>query len=253
MCTTGIAFSKNATYVFKNRDLVETLKMKPPEIRKGKCAYVAFPRPTGGIWFGVNEKGIGLTASDAHTVRKYPVQRNAGDKITRIYEDIIANASTLKEAEKIMTDSFKKTIKVSDMLIITDSKKASAYEYTPEKQVIRRKTKGALLRANSFLVLKGAPGEKEDPSSHLRYGREKELLSEKISLAQIKKVLRDHVNGSGENSICRHGMKTGEYTTQGSAIVEIKKNIINIYYVANKMPCDSEYIQITLARSTVTS
>ena len=252
MCTTGIAFSKNATYVFKNRDLVETLKMKPPEIRKGKCAYVAFPRPTGGIWFGVNEKGIGLTASDAHTMRKYSAQRNAGDKITRIYEDIIANASTLKEAEKIMTDSFKKTIKVPDMLIITDSKKASAYEYTPEKQVIQRKTKGALLRANSFLVLKGAPDRKEDLSSYLRYEREKEILSEKISLAQIKKVLRDHVNGPGENSICRHGMKKGEYMTQGSAIVEIKKRIIAVYYIANKNPCISEYTRIQLVRNIST-
>ncbi len=133
MCTIGVVFSRKATYIFKNRDLTKPMKTGLPEIRAGKCKYIAFPRPTGGIWFGVNEYGIALTASDAHVIKKYPPQRNAGDKITAIYEDIIANSFTLEEAEKIMIYSFRKKIKVPDMLIISNSKTASAYEYTPEK------------------------------------------------------------------------------------------------------------------------
>lgn len=50
------------------------------EIRTGKYKYIAFPGPKGGIWFGVNEYGIALTASDAHFIKKYPAQRNAGKK-----------------------------------------------------------------------------------------------------------------------------------------------------------------------------
>ncbi len=241
MCTIGVVFSENVTYVFKNRDLIETVKMDSPEIRKGKYKYVAFPRPKGGIWFGVNEKGIALTASDAHTIRKYPEQKDAGDKITAIYEDILATASTLKEAEKIMVNFFKKQIKVPDMLIIADSKKATAYEYTPEKQAIQRKTSCAMLRANSFLVLEGASDRIKDSSSHLRYERAEHLLSGKITLAHIKKTLRDHQNGPGENSICRHAKKSGEYTTQYSAIAEIKNKTINIHYIANKNPCAGAY------------
>ncbi len=249
MCTIGVVFSGDVTYVFKNRDLPETVKMDSPEIRKGKYKYLALPRPKGGIWFGVNENGIALTASDAHTTKTYPEQKNAGDLITSIYENIIANSSTLKEAEKIMVTSFKKQIKVPDMLIITDSKKASAYEYTPEKQIIQRKTKGAILRANSFLVLEGALERIKDSSSHLRHERAKQMLSGKTSLADIKKTLRDHKNGPAENSICRHGKEESEYTTQYSVIAEIKDKTINIYYIANKNPCAGTYKKITLKRA----
>lgn len=248
MCTTGAVFSENAAYVFKNRDLTKIIKMGLPEIRKEKYKYVAFPRPTGGIWFGVNEHGIALTASDAHLIKKYPAQRNAGDKITAIYEKIIANASTLKEAEKIMADSFRKKIKVQDMLIIADENTAVAYEYTPEKQAVQRATKAPMLRANSFLVLPGVPSIKADPSSHLRYGREKEMLSGWASLELVKKTLSDHKNGPGENSICRHGTKKGEYTTQYSAIAEITAKKITVYYVANGKPCEGKYETITLLR-----
>jgi len=248
MCTIGVVFSKKAAYVFKNRDLTEKILMAKPLVKKGKHTYIAFPRPTGGIWFGVNECGIALTASDAHTIKKYPEQKNAGDKITAIYEEIIASSSTLKEAEKIMVDSFRKKIKVPDMLIITDSKTALTYEYTPEKQILDRKTLGPMLRANSFLVLVGAPCKKDDPSSHLRYEREKELLSGKITLSKIKKILRDHKNGPGENSICRHGKKNGEYTTQYTAIAKITAMNIMIYYIANKKPCVGKWDEIALPR-----
>ena len=249
MCTTGVVFSDKATYVFKNRDLTETVKMGLPEIRAGKNRYIAFFRPAGGIWFGVNEKGIALTASDAHTIRKYPEQKEVGNKIACIYESIVANASTIEEAEKIMVDSFRKNIKVPDMLIISDSKTAVAYEYTPKKEAMQRETEGALLRTNSFKVLPGAPDENKDPSSHLRFRREKELIRGVCSSEQIKKLLRDHENGPGENSICRHGIKKGEYTTQYSVIAEIKDTVIDVYYVANNMPCREEYKKITLKRS----
>ncbi len=225
------------------------MKTGLPEIRAGKCKYIAFPRPTGGIWFGVNEYGIALTASDAHTIKKYPPQRNAGDKITAIYEDIIANSFTLEEAEKIMVDSFRKKIKVPDMLIISNSKTASAYEYTPEKQVIQKATKSPMLRTNSFRILKGAPDRKNDPSSHLRHERIKELLSGKIYLAKIKAALADHENGPGENSICRHGRKKGEYNTQYFAITEITEKKITVYYVANKKPCEGEWESIEIQKA----
>lgn len=248
MCTIGAVFSKKTAYVFKNRDLTKPTIGALPEIRTGKYKYIAFPRPRGGIWFGVNEYGIALTASDAHFIKKYPPQRNAGDKITAIYEDIIANSSTLGKAEKIVVDSFRKKIKVPDILIISDSKRASAYEYTPEKQAIQKATKSSILRANSFLVLKGAPDRKNDPSSYLRYKRIKELLSGKISLAKIKAALANHKNGPGENSICRHGRKKGEYTTQYSAIAEIAEKKIKVYYMANKKPCEGKWKSIEIQR-----
>lgn len=234
MCTIGVVFSEKAAYVFKNRDLTKPTIGALPEIRTGKYKYIAFPRPKGGIWFGVNEYGVAITASDAHFVKKYPAQRDVGEKITAIYEDIIANSSTLDKAEKIMADSFRKKIKVPDMLIISDSKRASIYEYTPEKQAIQKATKSPTLRANSFCVLKGAPDRKKDPSSHLRRERISELLYGKISLAKIKAALADHESGPGENSICRHGVEKGEYTTQYSVIAEITANKIKVYYAANK-------------------
>lgn len=246
MCTIGVVFSRKAIYIFKNRDLTKPTIGALPEIRTGKYKYIAFPRPKGGIWFGINEYGVAITASDAHFIKKYPAQRNAGEKITAIYEDIIANSSTLDKAEKIMVDSFRKKIKVPDMLIISDSDTANVYEYTPEKQAIQRATKRPMLRANSFLVLKGAPDRKNDPSSHLRYERIKWLLSGKISLAKIKAALADHENGPGENSICRHGRKKEEYKTQYSAIAEITAKKIAVYYIANKKPCEGEWEKIEI-------
>lgn len=248
MCTIGVAFTDDATYVFKNRDLTEKQVMSDPDLRVGKHKYLAFPRPTKGIWFGINERGIALTASDAHTIKSYPPQENAGDMITSIYENIIANSSTLEEAEKLMVHSFTKTIELPDILIIADSKKAIAYEYTPEKQAIERKTAGILLRTNSFLILNGAPGKNIDPSSHLRYERELGLLKDKITLQQIKKTLKDHKNGPSENSICRHGKEKHEYTTQYSVIAEIKGTELNVYYIANDYPCRSEYKKIALSK-----
>lgn len=248
MCTIGVVFSQRAVYVFKNRDLTKPTLGALPEIRTGKCKYIAFPRPKGGIWFGVNEYGVALTASDAHFIKKYPAQRGVGEKITAIYEDIIANSSTLGEAEKIMADSFRKKIEVPDMLIVSDSDTASVYEYTPEKQAIKRATKSPMLRANSFCVLKGAPNRKKDPSSHLRRERIEELLSEKISLVKIKTALADHKNGPGENSICRHGVKRGEYTTQYSAIAEITAKKIKVFYVANKKPCQEKWEKLEIQR-----
>lgn len=248
MCTIGVAFTEDATYIFKNRDLTEKQLMSEPEMRLGKHNYIAFPRPTKGIWFGINEHAIALTASDAHTKKTYPEQENAGDIITSIYENIIANSANLKEAEKIMVESFRRLINVPDMLIIADTKTAIAYEYTPEKQALEKKTTGTILRANSFLILSDAPEKKDDPSSHLRYERESELLKEEITLHWIKKTLSDHKNGPGENSICRHGKEKGEYTTQYSVIAEVKKDIIHIYYTANNHPCRSAYKRIELKR-----
>ena len=75
-----------------------------------------------------------------------------------------------------------------------------------------------------------------------------ELLSKtnvNITVEDVKRLCKDHINGPSAFSICRHGGE-GEYKTLCSSIIEIGDNEITSHYIVNRFPCESEYKTLSL-------
>jgi hypothetical protein len=81
-------------------------------------------------------------------------------------------------------------------------------------------------RANRFQLFEHR-NQPEDVSSVCRYQRCMQLLCSnegKLTLEKMTAFSRDHANGPGPNSICRHGDDYHEETSLGAAAIEINGN-----------------------------
>jgi hypothetical protein len=81
-------------------------------------------------------------------------------------------------------------------------------------------------RANRFQLLEYT-NQPEDVSSVCRYQRCLQLLREnagELTLEKLATFSRDHANGPGPNSICRHGTHYTEETSLGAAAIEIDRD-----------------------------
>jgi hypothetical protein len=84
----------------------------------------------------------------------------------------------------------------------------------------------------------GPSSEKNYSSSYYRYDRIKELLTSKagqISFSTFEAFSRDHGNGPGDLSICRHGKSI---CTNSAFIVEPKRRRL---HVLTGTPCQNKY------------
>jgi hypothetical protein len=90
-------------------------------------------------------------------------------------------------------------------------------------------------RANHFKLIHDL-NDPEDIAGHKRYARCMELLegnSGNITREKMIEFSRDHANGPGPNSICRHGQAPEEETSLAAMVMEInpdqpKKSLVTI-------------------------
>ncbi len=242
MCTIGAVLGKSLL-LFKNRDLKHKKPNPEPCVYEGTYKYIGFGREKGaGVWAGINEKGIGLVASDAHTAKKYPSPKNASELVFGTYAQVLSEAKSVSAAKKLLVD-FYETLKVPDIVLVAGKKKALVIEYTPEGTRFDSISSGFIVRTNHFLLAPGAKPKEKDPDTYARYGRAVELLSENSSLEGVKNLCRDHANGPSLNSVCRHS--ENNYNTIYSAIMVSSENV-SAHYVANGYPCMGGYKTVSL-------
>lgn len=242
MCTIG-AILGESLLLFKNRDLTHGKPNPPPEVREGKYRYLGFGREKGiGTWAGINEKGLGLVASDAHTTKKYQSPKNASDLVFGAYEKALSEKRSASSAKKSLIE-FYGGLKLPDIVLVADRKRAIVIEYSPERRRLEGIRAGFVVRTNNFIIAPGAKPREDDPDTYLRYERARALLSSDSSIGGVKALCRDHASGPSLNSICRHSEKG--YNTIYSAIMQASENI-SAEYLANEHPCAGEYKKIVL-------
>lgn len=242
MCTIGAVLGKELV-LFKNRDLDHYRPNPAPEVRTGRFDYVGFGREKGaGVWAGMNRKGLGLVASDAHTIKDYPAPKDAADRIFGAYENVLAEQKSASSAKKFLL-SFYKNLGLPDMVLVADRKRAFVIEYSPGRYRIEEVTAGFVVRTNHFLLAPGAKPVAKDPDSYARYARARALLSSGRSVAAVERLCRDHENGPSLNSVCRHS--DGDYRTLCSAIMVASESIL-CRYIVNRYPCVGEYKSLAL-------
>lgn len=78
-------------------------------------------------------------------------------------------------------------------------------------------------RSNCFVLLNDL-NQEDDLSSICRYTRTQQILRQKkgkITGNDMISMSKDHENGPGQNSICRHGERYDEETTLSAAVMEV--------------------------------
>ncbi len=246
MCTIGSTLN-NELIIFKNCDLIKETKFYKPKIRKGKYKYLAFARRgKPGLWAGINQFGLGIVAADTYTKKKYRAKPYTLYNIFKGYEKTVSDFKNVDEAINFLKEHYKNKIKVvPDLIIVADRNQMAVFEFIPpDKFGIRIKNKGYILRTNQFRILKGGRDENEDPESYIRLNNALKIIQKNDSLSSIKRLCKNHKNGPGKFSICRHG-KTEEHKTQASVIMTAGKEV-KAYFIVNNFPCKGKYQEVKL-------
>ncbi len=246
-CTIGAVCAPDGLVVFKNCDLaIRTLFYKPKLIKQGGFRRIELRREgRPGPWAGLNEHGLGLVAADFHSVddSRYSLPEDEINGIFRCYGNILAQCATVKESKELL-DAHYKHVSAPDIVLVASPAGAAAAEFMPEHGWRFEEAAGQkfLLRTNTPRNFPeyAKPIEK-DPGSWSRQDRATELLRQGLSAEGVMKLCRDHQNGPGDMSVCRHGSER----TQASAIM-VAGTKTGVWYIINAHPCEAEYEWIEL-------
>jgi len=213
-------------------------------IKNGKNTIVGVSDPgMVGIKMGINSRGIATASNCGRTkdfVLRKPDLTTTGNSRGLLMVKALECSDTVAEAtEKVLSEILRNPISVPGILWFVDSMSGNIIEYSCKEFAVEKIKKGVSCRSNMFTLLKHLNYE-GDLSSICRYTRANELLQANKGLITPQKMMEfsmDHINGPGQNSICRHGKSypdknlpeitraLGEGdTTVSSAIMEIDKN-----------------------------
>ncbi len=104
-----------------------------------------------------------------------------------------------------------------------DARRAVVLEGSYDRLAVQTYESGIGSRTNRFVVLHEL-NDPEDLSSYCRYVRTQQLLTSKpgaLTLDDFAAFTRDHANGPGLNSICRHDPDFRAETTQSALVAAI--------------------------------
>jgi isopenicillin-N N-acyltransferase-like protein len=213
-------------------------------------SYVAHSRPTLNGGYGVNSKGVSIAAPTVYTldsVAALNAGKPSGITDSTLSKIVMERCASVDEALEYAESRPGGYMGLNVLLIDQEGNMAKierAYESIntifPEKASYL--TNFTIAATNHFSSRKmnqiGASSAEEYASSHHRYDRIKELLTSKagqISYDTFEAFSRDHANGPGDLSICRHGKAI---CTNSAFIVEPAKRRLHIL---TGTPCLNEY------------
>jgi len=258
-CTIGAVFTQgNGLLIFKNRDLPVRKENPQPEVVRGESYnYIKFGVDIEGrklgVWAGINERGVGIVGADGNSIADVHGEGyGGGEKTWEAYENVLGMARNIQDGYEYIMRFYEqeKIGGTGDIVLIADQNRAVVLEYSLHQWGLQFANRGEMpyvVRTNFFAVLKHLRPAKEDgglhSSSDVRYERALQLLSAtgvRTTVADIKRLCRDHFYGQNAFSICRHGGE-GEYRTVCSAIMEASSNRIAAHCVLNSLPSEDEY------------
>ncbi len=244
MMAIGAAGHNGNTLFMKNSDQVGNDSMAGPGFDQNKEIYVIqIVNPAEGnrmigvsaagrtgIKVGVNDKGVATGSNISRTIelrqRKVDISQVRASDRTQLMrlgleKDTAADAANL--VSKLILENPTST---PGNIEFADSKEGIIIEGSYTHQAIEVVRDQIAARANRFQLLEYT-NQPEDVSSVCRYQRCLQLLREnegQLTLEKLMEFSRDHANGPGPNSICRHGSHYREETSLGAAVIEINRD-----------------------------
>ena len=183
-----------------------------------------------GLKMGLNDKGVATGSNIARTVelreRKVDITKVRASDRTQLMRQGLGKDTAASAASTIAGLILENPTSTPGNIEFADAKEAVVIEGSYTHQALEVIRDRVAARANRFQVLEHT-NDPTDVSSVCRYQRCMELLRENeghLTLEKFIEFSRDHANGPGPNSICRHGHHYREETSLGAAVIEIERD-----------------------------
>ncbi len=238
----GAAVEGGGVLVGKNRDLAqEEEQVIVREAPRSGPAFVGIAsRKSGRITAGVNDKGLVIVNASAGSVE------DRTRKHIRL-EKIFSQAGSLEGALRLFRQG---GMKSPIHYLLADPRHLALLEvFSPERHEIEVVTDGVLTHTNHYLLPSmGSFNGKIGATSPLRLERIRRLTSHPpFSPDRFMAFSRDHENGPGGDSICRHhlpGKKSGRATVS-ALIVRLDSQKSPEVWVRLGRPCEGTFEKIS--------
>ncbi len=182
-----------------------------------------------GLKVGLNDKGVATGSNIARTVelreRKVDITKVRASDRTQLMRQGLEKNTAAEAAHTIAGLILQNPTSTPGNIEFADANEAVIIEGSYSHQALEVIRDGVAARANRFQVLEYT-NDPSDVSSVCRYQRCLELLRSnagQLTLEHLREFSRDHANGPGPNSICRHGSHFREETSLGAAVIEIER------------------------------
>lgn len=214
-------------------------------------AMVTHSRPGRNGGFGLNEKGLAISATAVNasdSIEALVANKICGIQGYTLGKLILENCATIDEAMEYLKTSpggyMGLNISLADCKggVVRLERSYGQKNFTyPE---VTREDKGNFISATNHFPSRNmnplSPSRWKYEGTYQRHDRARQILQiqeEPINLQTMMSYARDHVNGPGEYSICNHGDKT---CSNSSILAEPAKNRL---WVLTGTPCQNEYIE----------
>jgi hypothetical protein len=246
----GDAAATGGTLLMKNSDLRgfpqdqdprnylghKEIRVVHAERKPGALSHVGIGAAGSlGCKGGMNEAGVGYATSHARTKDYY--RRNPDGETWEVYRSMprrpgflarpvgaaMEQARTAREAAHLAVGAWFNAAGIYSPgnVLFCDATEVVVVESHYDELAVEVKRSGEVVaRANHFQVMQHLNDDCA-PAGRLRYERALGLLVERrgrLTVGDMMNISRDHENGPGPNSICRHGADPGEETTISSTI-----------------------------------
>ena len=204
MCTTAAKKINSSWFLIKTRDPVEwmrwddEIKLFNTKADKYKKLIIQNPNPReDGYYGGINEKGVAFTSTYV------PVTENQISYIRRPYVRLILDASSAKEAVKIIK-SFNP--KIGGNMFIADKDECYGIEGIPKEYYIEKISKPTV-KCNHYLHLPDKnltflTDQNFEAWTKTHQARAEELLINANSVEDLENILKDRKNAEKKMAIC---------------------------------------------------
>lgn len=239
MCTTAAKKLNNGWFLLKTRDPVPWMRwddeIKIFDSKADKFKKLIIQNPDShedGYYGGINEKGVAYVSTFVR------VAENQVSYIRRPYVRLILDASTAKEAVKIIK-AFNP--RIGGNMFVADAEECYGVEGVPERYFVE-KVSDPVVKTNHFVNLPNRNLDFDTEKgfeqwSRDHYDRAKELISTAKSLEDFQQLLRDRKNAEKKTAICT--TKEEEECFTHSAFIFDTKNRKAYYSQGN--PLENEF------------
>ncbi len=226
----------------KNKEINIILALRP----QGKPAVIGVGQAgSTGLKMGINDRGVcaGTNIARTRELRQRKVtstQERAVDRV-QLSRDGLEFETAMSAGQAIAARVAESPMATPGNLEFVDSRRAFVIEGSYDRLAVRVYTAGIGSRTNRFVVLHEL-NDPEDVSSYCRYVRTQQLLSARagrLTLDDFAAFTRDHANGPGPNSICRHDPDFRSETTQSALVAEVDgaSPVDSVVRIALGKPC----------------
>jgi hypothetical protein len=233
----GDSVQGGGVLIGKTRDRVENSEQAFIEVvPKGGYRYRGISMSGAKrVTSGVNDKGLVVVSAAASLVEKE-------GKVTTVGK-ILSQSSSVDE---VMAMVRKGQIQGPIYYLVGDIQKIALLEVIDRHRYDSLvKENGVLCHTNHFILREmGKFNQKIGASSQARLNRIEELLANgPLTKERFVTITRDHFNGPGDNSICRHFERKvpGSERTVSAAVYALRKGGAPEIWVSLGQPCQAPF------------